>query len=521
MQTEDAGEPSSARCAPGWTTTSSGRGPRPPRRGDDGDDAEERRGPLPGRRHRRPPERRQVDAGQPHPRPPRGRRRGHPGVTRDRVTYEAEWIGRRVHRSSTPAAGSPTPSGIDRAVAAQAEVAIDLADVVLFVVDAMVGATDDRRARRQAAAQRGKPVFLVANKVDDQRTEPDAAALWSLGLGEPYPVSALHGRGSGDLLDDVLKVLPEVSAMGGATRSAARAASRSSAARTSASPRCSTSWPARSASSSTTSPAPPATRSTSSSSSAARRGVRRHRRHPSPRAPASGADFYASLRTQAALEKAEVAVVLIDASRADHRAGRADHRAGPRGRPRARPRVQQVGPHSTRSAATTSSARSSRTSRRSRGRRASTSRPRTGRHLDKLVPALETALDSWDTRIPTGKFNAFLAELVAAHPHPVRGGKQPRILFATQASHPPAAVRAVRDRLPRGRLPPVHRAPPARGVRLRGHADRDLGAGAREAHPALTSSGCRDAGAIRSRPARLGKVASAPARGRTGCGAAW
>ena len=60
---------------------------------------------------------------------------------------------------------------------------------------------------------------------------------------------------------------------------------------------------------------------------------------------------------------------------------------------------------------------------------------RTGRHLEKLVPALETALESWDTRIPTGKFNAFLAELVAAHPHPVRGGKQPRILFGTQATH--------------------------------------------------------------------------------------
>jgi GTP-binding protein len=66
---------------------------------------------------------------------------------------------------------------------------------------------------------------------------------------------------------------------------------------------------------------------------------------------------------------------------------------------------------------------------------------RTGRHLEKLVPALEKALDSWDTRIPTGKFNAFLAELVAAHPHPVRGGKQPRILFGTQAStRPPTFV---------------------------------------------------------------------------------
>jgi GTP-binding protein len=66
---------------------------------------------------------------------------------------------------------------------------------------------------------------------------------------------------------------------------------------------------------------------------------------------------------------------------------------------------------------------------------------RTGRHLEKLVPALETALDSWDMRIPTGKFNAFLSELVAEHPHPLRGGKQPRILFGTQATtRPPTFV---------------------------------------------------------------------------------
>mgnify|MGYP000150230607 CR=1 FL=1 len=66
---------------------------------------------------------------------------------------------------------------------------------------------------------------------------------------------------------------------------------------------------------------------------------------------------------------------------------------------------------------------------------------RTGRHMEKLVPALETALESWDQRISTGKFNAFLAELVAEHPHPLRGGKQPRILFGTQAStRPPTFV---------------------------------------------------------------------------------
>src|SRR5690606_40070444 len=66
---------------------------------------------------------------------------------------------------------------------------------------------------------------------------------------------------------------------------------------------------------------------------------------------------------------------------------------------------------------------------------------KTGRHLDKLVPALETALENWDRRNPTGKFIAFISELVAEHPHPLRGGKQPRILFGTQAStRPPTFV---------------------------------------------------------------------------------
>ena len=80
--------------------------------------------------------------------------------------------------------------------------------MVLFVVDAAVGATDVDEAAVRMLRRGGKPVLLVANKVDDQRMEAEAARLWSLGLGEPYPVSALHGRGSGDLLDAVFDALP-------------------------------------------------------------------------------------------------------------------------------------------------------------------------------------------------------------------------------------------------------------------------------------------------------------------------
>jgi len=161
---------------------------------------------------------------------------------------------------------------------------------------------------------------------------------------------------------------------------------------------------------------------------------------------AQGADFYASLRTSAALEKAEVAVVVLDVSESiseqDVRiidlvleSGRAlvlafnkwdrlnDDDLENQDRRRYLEReIEQDLAHVAWAPRVNISAK-------------------TGRHLDKLVPALETSLENWDRRIPTGKFNAFLAELVAEHPHPLRGGKQPRILFGTQAStRPPTFV---------------------------------------------------------------------------------
>jgi GTP-binding protein len=134
-----------------------------------------------------------------------------PGVTRDRVPYDAMWNGRRFTVVDT-GGWEHDAKGLQAQVAGQAEVAITLADAVLFVVDATVGPTDTDEAVVRVLRRAGKPVVLVANKVDDAKTEADAAALWSLGLGEPYAVSALHGRGSGDLLDAVLEALPETPA---------------------------------------------------------------------------------------------------------------------------------------------------------------------------------------------------------------------------------------------------------------------------------------------------------------------
>src|SRR5689334_22733614 len=131
-----------------------------------------------------------------------------PGVTRDRVAYDALWNGRRFTLVDT-GGWEPDARGLQAMVSAQAERAVATADLVLFVVDGRIGATDTDLAVARTLRRGKRPVVLTVTKVDDERLEADTAELWSLGLGEPHPVSGLHGRGSGDLLDAVLERLPE------------------------------------------------------------------------------------------------------------------------------------------------------------------------------------------------------------------------------------------------------------------------------------------------------------------------
>src|ERR687890_643687 len=131
-----------------------------------------------------------------------------PGVTRDRISYDAVWNGRAFTVVDT-GGWDPDARGLAERIRAQAEIAVSLADAVLFVVDATIGITDADEAVVRVLRRSQKPVVLAANKVDDARAEAEAYGLWNLGLGEPYPVSALHGRGSGDLLDAVLAALPD------------------------------------------------------------------------------------------------------------------------------------------------------------------------------------------------------------------------------------------------------------------------------------------------------------------------
>ena len=236
-----------------------------------------------------------------------------PGVTRDRVTYDAVWRGRRFTVVDT-GGWDVDAVGLQVAVSAQAEVAVAAADAVMFVVDSTVGATDADEAVVRVLRRAGKPVVLAANKVDDERGEPDAAALWSLGLGEPFVVSALHGRGSGDLLDAVLEALPETPAErfdepAGPRRVALLG--RPNVGKSSLLNRLigeervlvdSVAGTTRDPVDSMVEIGGETWRFVDTA------GLRRRVSH------ASGAEYYSSLRTQAALDAAEVAVVLLDAS---------------------------------------------------------------------------------------------------------------------------------------------------------------------------------------------------------------
>jgi GTP-binding protein len=136
-----------------------------------------------------------------------------PGVTRDRKTFEADWAGRRfllVDTGGWAVGDEELTSGIRE----QAEAALSAADVVVFVTDATTLPTEDDEAVARLVQESRIPHVLVANKVDGEKQEPDAASLWSLGLGEPHPVSALHGRNTGDLLDVIVSMLPDLGRAG-------------------------------------------------------------------------------------------------------------------------------------------------------------------------------------------------------------------------------------------------------------------------------------------------------------------
>jgi GTPase len=361
-----------------------------------------------------------------------------PGVTRDRVSYDALWTGRRFVVQDT-GGWEPDAKGLQQLVAEQASVAMRTADAVILVVDAVVGATAGDEAAARILRRSGKPVFLAANKVDSDKGEADAAALWSLGIGEPHAISAMHGRGVGDLLDAVVGALPEVAELGSSQGGPRRVAlvgkpnvGKSSLLNRLAGDERSV---VHDIAGTTVDPVDSLIELDGKiwrfvDTAGLRRKV----------GQASGHEFYASVRTHGAIDAAEVVIVLIDGSEPlteqDLRvlsmvieAGRALVLAFNKWDLVDEDRRYLLDKEIDRELVQIRWAQRVNIS------------AKTGRAVQKLVPALENALASWDARIGTGRLNTWIKEVVAATPPPVRGGKQPRILFATQAaSRPPTFV---------------------------------------------------------------------------------
>ena len=356
-----------------------------------------------------------------------------PGVTRDRVQYECEWGGRRFIVMDTGGWESK-PDGISIAITAGAELAMEEADILAFVVDAQVGALDEDDVMVQELRKAKKPTILIANKVDGDQDESDAHALWNLGLGEPHFVSGLHGRGSGDLLDAITAVLPEVGraqVQDGYRRIAligrpnvGKSSLLNALAGENRSIVDDVAGTTRDPVDSLIEIGDQIWRFVDTA------GIKKRANQ------ASGTDYYATLRTQTALERSECVALVLDASvpitEQDLRivsmveeSGKAMVLVLNKWDLVDEDRREQLEKELDRHLGHIEWVQRVNVA------------AKTGWHRDRLAPALRTALSSWEKRVPTSKLNSFLGALIGATPPPVRGGKQPRVYYATQAGIAP------------------------------------------------------------------------------------
>lgn len=356
-----------------------------------------------------------------------------PGVTRDRVRYEAEWNGKRFIVYDT-GGWEPSAEGIALKISEVAENSIIDADLVLFVVDGQVGIQSDDENLVGMLRRSGKDVLLVANKIDSERDEIEAHALWNLGLGEPQFVSAAHGRGSGDLLDVIVNKLPKFGKSkddDGYRRVAI--VGRPNVGKSSLLNSLAGSVRALvdDAAGTTRDPIDELIEIDGKTWRFIDTAGIRRRAHQ-----ASGTDYYATLRTERAIDNAEVVVMVLDASvpitEQDLRIITIIEEAG---------KALVIGMNKWDLLDEDRRIALEREIDRNLDQVAWAQRvnfsAKTGWHKDRLMPALEDALHGWESRIPTAKLNSFLGQLVGSTPPPIRGGRLPKILFATQAGIAP------------------------------------------------------------------------------------
>jgi GTP-binding protein len=376
-----------------------------------------------------------------------------PGVTRDRKELEAEWNGRRFVVVDTGGWLAPTSGEggepLARQVSRQAERALTAADAVLLVVDGTVGVTEEDARVARVLQQRDTPVLVVVNKVDDERREPDAWEFARLGLGDPVPVSAMHGRGSGDLLDALVDVLPPPDNAGSDddddTIFSVAIVGRPNVGKSTLFNRLVGSERA------IVHDEPGTTRDSIDTIVETDEGplrfvdtagMRRRSRVDEP------TEYFSLVRALESVDRADAALLVIDAvdgvTHQDQRLAERVDAAGTaivivlnkwdlldaEGRARARDSVADRLSFLSYAPVLTVSAL-------------------TGRMMQRVLPALRQAEEAYHQRVPTAALNRVLRDAQAAHPPPTVRRHRPRVLYATQAaSDPPTFTLFVTHELP-------------------------------------------------------------------------
>ncbi len=364
-----------------------------------------------------------------------------PGVTRDRKILPSDWGGREFLIVDTggwvaPSAATGETKDLVRQVTAQTERAIDEADILICVVDVTVGATDEDAAVARILRRAGKPVLLAANKVDGGNREIDAWGFLSLGLGDPFPISANHGRGTGELLDAVVAAMPPLVEPDEPTDEifSVAIAGRPNVGKSTLFNRIIGDERA------VVDDAPGTTRDSLDTvietpdgllkfidTAGMRRSVRIE----------EATEYYSTLRALEAVDKANSALLVIDASEGvTHQDQRLAERLDLSGTAvvvvlnkwdlviDAEERLQVLTDVADRlsflgyAPVLKISAL-------------------TGKNFNSLLPALRAAQDAYHRRIPTAELNRLMQDAQAHHPPPSIGRRHPRILYATQGAIDP------------------------------------------------------------------------------------